>query len=59
MEYLVKAAEKGLRAAMLEVARALDTGLGLGAAADNSSSTTPQRYAICSAYDKNLSTDVQ
>ena len=36
MEYLVKAAEKGLKSAMLEVAKALDTGLGLGKAPKNS-----------------------
>lgn len=32
VEYLVEAAEKGVKAAMLEVARAYDTGLGLGTA---------------------------
>ena len=32
MDYLVQAAEKGLRVAMLEAAKALDTGEGLGQA---------------------------
>ena len=35
MEYLVRAAEKGLKPAMLEVAKALDTGVGLGKAPEN------------------------
>lgn len=35
MEFLVRAAEKGKKPAMLEVAKALDTGVGLGQAPDN------------------------
>ena len=35
MEYLVQAAEGGMKEAMLEVARALDTGTGLGKAPEN------------------------
>ena len=46
MDYLVRAAEKGYKAAMLEVAKALDTGVGLGKAPDdNPTFTAPQRSA--------------
>ncbi len=40
MEYLVQAAEGGIKEAMLEVAKALDTGTGLGKAPDDVPSFT-------------------
>lgn len=43
MEYLVEAAERGVRAAMLEVARAYDTGVGLGTAPDDADHSFTQR----------------
>lgn len=35
MDYLVQAAQRGLKAAMLEVAKAYDSGVGLGKAPEN------------------------
>ena len=50
MDYLVKAAEKGVKSAMLEVAKALDTGMGLGKAPeDDPGFTAKQRYSLPSS----------
>lgn len=38
MDYLVQAAERGMKLAMLEVAKAFDSGVGLGKAPDNDAS---------------------
>jgi len=53
MHYLVGAAEKGYKPAMLEVAKALDTGDGLGKAPDDDPTfTAPQRSAKKKKKDK-------
>jgi len=44
MEYLVQAAEGGLRVAMVEVGRAYNTGQGLGKAPGGPSFPAKQRY---------------
>ena len=41
MEYLVQAAERGSKPAMLEAARALDTGVGLGRAPHSNDHASP------------------
>ena len=47
MDYLLQAAERGMKLAMLEVAKAFDSGLGLGKAPeDDPSFPAKQRYII-------------
>ena len=61
MDYLLQAAERGMKLAMLEVAKAFDSGVGLGKAPEGDPSfPVKQRYSLISitVYDKVVSNSV-